>query len=129
MVYLPSLQSLFKKPKLNSALSIHILVLYLKSRRSENFFSEWMGITKLLNHVMKPVDADEVDYNGGVYGLDHRVVEDVIKPTMKKRCVLVVNVWGGRKITKVALIIFIPPLLYTPIGWQPIEVAIYFIVL
>jgi hypothetical protein len=71
---------------------VHILVLYLKSGRSKNKFSEWTGITKLLDPVMKPLDADEVDYNGDVCGLGHRVVEDVMKPTMKKRCILVVNV-------------------------------------
>jgi hypothetical protein len=36
--------------------------------------------------------ADEMDYNGGICGLGHRVVEDVMKPTMKKKRVLVVNV-------------------------------------
>jgi hypothetical protein len=123
VVYLPSSQSLFKKPKLNSAPSMHISVLYPKSGGSENLFGEWTGITKLLDPIMKPVDADEVDYNGGVCGLGHKVVEDIMKPTMKKRRVLVVNVWGGRNITEVALVSFIPPLLYIPIGWQPIEVA------
>jgi hypothetical protein len=62
-VYLPSSRSLFKKPKLDSAPSVHISVLYPKSRGSENKFSEWTGITKLLDPVMKPLDADEVDYN------------------------------------------------------------------
>jgi hypothetical protein len=92
VVYLPSSRSLFKKPKLDSAPSMNISVLYPKSRGSKNLFGEWTGITKLLNPVMKPLDADEVDYNGGVCGLGHRVVEDVMKPTMKKRPVLVVNV-------------------------------------
>jgi hypothetical protein len=68
MLYLIPSQSLFKKPKLNSAPSVHISVLYPKSRGSENLFSEWTGITKLLDPVMKPLDADEVDYNGGVAG-------------------------------------------------------------
>jgi hypothetical protein len=77
---------------------------------------------------MKPLDADEVDYNGGIYGLGHRVVEDVMKPTIKKRRVLVVNVWGGRNITEFALVSFIPPLLYTPMGWHLIQVAKNFVV-
>jgi hypothetical protein len=51
-----------------------------------------------------------------VCGLGHRVVEDIMKPTMKKKCVLVVNVWGGGNITEVALVSFISPLLSTPIG-------------
>ena len=92
-------------------------------------FSKWMGTKKLLDPIMKPVDADKVDYNGGVRGLGHRVVEDVMKPTMKKKYVLVVNVWGGGNITEVALINFISLLLSIPISWQPIEVAMYFIVL
>jgi hypothetical protein len=71
---------------------MHISVLYPKSGGSEKKFSEWTGITKLLDPVMKPLDADEVDYNGGVCGLGHRVVEDIMKPTMKKRHVLVLNV-------------------------------------
>jgi hypothetical protein len=78
-------------------------------RSSENLFSEWTGITKLLDHVMKPFDVDEVDYNGGICGLGHRVVEDVMKPIMKKKQVLVVNVWGN--ITEVALASLNPPLL------------------
>jgi hypothetical protein len=87
-----------------------------------------MGITKLLDPIMKPVDADQVDYNGGVCGLGHRVVEDIMKPTMKKKRVLVVNVWGSGNITEIALVSFIFSLLSTPIGWQPIEFAMYFIV-
>jgi hypothetical protein len=92
VVYLPSSRSLFKKLKLDSAPSVHISVLYPKFGGSKNLFSEWMGITKLLDPVMKPVDVEKVDYNGGICGLGHRVVEDVMKPTMKKRHVLVVNV-------------------------------------
>jgi hypothetical protein len=128
MLYLPPLRSLFKKPKFDSAPSMHISILYPKSRGSENLFSEWMGITKLLDPVMKPLDADEVDYNGGVCGLGHRVVEDVMKPTMKKKRVLVVNVWGGGNITEVTLVSLNLPLLCTPIGWQPIQLALNFIV-
>jgi hypothetical protein len=78
--------------------------LYLKLGSSENLFSEWTGITKLLDPIMRPLDADEVDYNGDVCGLGHRVVEDVMKPTMKKTRVLVVNVWGGGNITEAALV-------------------------
>jgi hypothetical protein len=74
VVYLPSLRSLFKKPKLDSAPNVHISILYPKSGGLENLLSEWTGITKLLDLVMKPVDADEVDYNGGICGLGHRVV-------------------------------------------------------
>jgi hypothetical protein len=94
VLYLPPSRSLFKKPKLESAPSVHISVMYPKSRGSENLFSEWTGITKLLNPVMKPLDADEVDYNGGICGLGHRVVEDVIRLIIKKKRVLVVNVWA-----------------------------------
>jgi hypothetical protein len=128
VVYLPSSQSLFKKLKLDSAPSVNILVLYPKSGGSENLFSEWTGITKLLDLLMKPLNTDEVDYNGGVCGLGHRVVEDVMKPTMKKMCVLVVNVWGGGNITEVALVSFNPLLLYTPIDWQSIQVAMNIVV-
>jgi hypothetical protein len=92
VLYLPPSPSLFKKPILDSAPSVPISVLYPKSGGSENLFSEWMGITKLLDPVMRPLDADEVDYNGGFYGLGHRVVQDVMKQTMKKTRVLVVNV-------------------------------------
>jgi hypothetical protein len=95
---------------------VNISVLYPKSGGSKNLFSEWTGITKLLDPVMKPLDANEMDYNGSICGLSHRVVEDVIKPTMKKRRVLVVNVWGSGNITEVALVSFNPPLLYTPIA-------------
>lgn len=129
MLYLPSSRSFFKKPKLHFAPSVYILVLYLESGGPENLFNKWTGITKLLDPVMKPVDADEVDYNSGVCGLGHKVVEDVMKPKMKKRCVLVVNVWDGGNITEVVLISFISPQLSTPIGWQLIEIAVYIIVL
>jgi hypothetical protein len=95
---------------------VHISVLYPKSRGLENLFSKCTGITKVLDPVMKPLDTDEVDYNGGVCGLGHRVVEDVMKPTMKKKRVLVVNVCGGGNITEVELVSLNPPLLYTPIG-------------
>jgi hypothetical protein len=128
VLYLPPSRSLFKKPKLDSAPSVHISVLYPKSRGLENLFSEWTGITKLLDPVMKPLDADEVDYNGGVCGLGHRVVEDVMKPTMKKKRVLVVNVWGGGNITEVVLVSSNPPLLCTHIGWQPIQLPLICIV-
>jgi hypothetical protein len=118
----------FKKPILDSAPSVHISVLYPKSGGSENLFSEWTGITKLLDPIMRLVDADEVDYNGGVCGLGHKVVEDVMKPTMKKNRVLVVNVWGSGNITEAALVSLNPPLLCTPVGWQPIQLALNFIV-
>jgi hypothetical protein len=104
VLYLPPSRSLFKKPILDSTPSVHISVLYPKSRGSENLFGEWTGITKLLDPVMRPLDADEVDYNGGVCGLGHTVVEDVMKPTMKKTRVLVVNVYGGGNITEAALV-------------------------
>jgi hypothetical protein len=77
---------------------------------------------------MRPLDADEVDYNGGICGLGHRVVEDVMKPTMKKKRILVVNVWSGGNITEAALVSLNPPLLCTPIGWQLIQLALNFIV-
>jgi hypothetical protein len=51
-----------------------------------------------------------------------------MKPTMKKTCVLVVNVWGGGNITEAALVSLNPPLLCTPVGWQPIQLALNFIV-
>jgi hypothetical protein len=128
VLYLPPSRSLFKKPKLDSAPSVHISLMYPKSRGSKNLFSEWTGIMKLLDPVMKPLDADEVDNNGGICGLGHRVGEDVMKPTMKKKHVLVVNVWGGGNITKVALVSLNLPLLCTPVGWQPIQLALNFIV-
>jgi hypothetical protein len=128
VLYLPPSRSLFKKPILDSAPSVHISVLYPKSGGSENLFSEWTGITKLLDPVMRPLDADEVDYNGGVCGLGHRVVEDVMKPTMKKNRVLVVNVWGSGNITEAALVSLNPPLLCTPVDWQPIQLALNFII-
>jgi hypothetical protein len=128
MLYLPPPRSLFKKLILDSAPSVHISVLYPKSRDSKNLSSEWTGITKLLDPVMRPLDADEVDYNGNVCGLGHRVVEVVMKPIMKKKRVLVVNVWGGGNITEAALVSLNPPLLCTPVGWQPIQLALNFIV-
>jgi hypothetical protein len=82
VLYLPPSRSLFKKPILDSAPSVHISVLYPKSRCFENLLSERTGITKLLDPVMRPLDVDKVDYNGGVCGLGHKVVEDVMKPTM-----------------------------------------------
>jgi hypothetical protein len=128
VLYLPPSRSLFKKPILDSAPSVHISVLYPKSGGSKFFFSEWTGIRKLLDPVIRPLDMDEVDYNGGICGLGHRVVEDVMKPTMKKTRILVVNVWGGGNITEAALLSLNPPLLCTPVGWQPIELALNFIV-
>jgi hypothetical protein len=128
VLYLPPSRSLFKKPILDSAPSVYISVLYPKSRGFENLFSEWTGITKLLDPVMRPLDADEVDYNSGVCGLGHRVVEYVMKPTMKKKRFLVVNVWGGGNITEAALVSLNPPLLCTPVSWQPIQLALNCIV-
>jgi hypothetical protein len=128
VLYLPPSRSLFKKPILDSAPSVHISVMYPKSGGSENLFNEWTRITKLLDPIMRPIDADEVDYNGGVCGLGHRVAEDVIKATMKKTRVLVVNVWGSGNITEAALVSLNPPLLCTPVGWQPIQLTLNFIV-
>jgi hypothetical protein len=115
VLYLPSSQAFFKKLKFDSASSVHISILYPKSRGSENLFSKWTGITKLLDPIMKSLDADKVNYNGGVCGLGHRVVEDVMRPTMKKKRVLIVNVWGSGNITKVALVSLNPPLLCIPV--------------
>jgi hypothetical protein len=49
-----------------------------------------------------------------------------MKPTMKKTRVLVVNVWGGGNITEAALVSLNPPLLCTPVGWQPIQLVLNF---
>ena len=111
VLYLSLLRLFFKRPKFDSTPSVHISVLYPMSRGSEDLFSAWMGITKLLDPVIKPFDADEVDYNGSDSELGHRVVEDVIKPTMKTKCILVVNVWGSGNITEVELVSFNPSLL------------------
>ena len=62
---------------------------------------------------MKPLNADEVDYNGSVCRLGHQIMEDIMKPTMKKRHILVVNVWDGGNMTEVVFVSFNPPLLYT----------------
>jgi hypothetical protein len=51
-----------------------------------------------------------------------------MKPIMKKKRVLVVNVWGGENITEVALVSSNPPLLCTPVGWQPIQLTLNCIV-
>jgi hypothetical protein len=51
-----------------------------------------------------------------------------MKPTMKKKHVLVVNVWGGGNITEVALVSSNLPLLCTPVDWQPIQLALICIV-
>ena len=74
------------------------------------------------------LDVDEVDYNGGVCRLGHRVMENIMKPTMKKKHFLVVNAWGGGNTTEIALVSLNPPLLYLPIGWQWIQLALNFIV-
>jgi hypothetical protein len=55
VLYLPPSRLFFKKPKFDSAPSVHILVMYLKSGGSENLFNEWTGITKLLDLVIKPL--------------------------------------------------------------------------
>jgi hypothetical protein len=77
---------------------------------------------------MKPLDADEVDYNGGICGLGHKIVEDVLKPTMKKTRLMVMNVWGGGSITEVVLVSLNPPLFYIPIGYQPIQLGLNMII-
>ena len=120
VLYLPPLRSLFKKLKLDSAPSMHISVLYPKSRGSEDLFNEWTRITKLLDPIMKPLDADEVDYNSGICRLGHKVMEDVMKPSMKKKVVLVMNVWRGGNISEVALVSFNRLLLYILVSYQPI---------
>jgi hypothetical protein len=128
VVYLPPLQSLFKKPKFNSTSNVHFLIMYPKSGGSENTFSQWIGITKLLDPVMKPLDVD-VDYNGNVYGLGHKVVEDILKPTTKKWPFLVVNVQGGGYITEIPLISSNPLLFSTPISCKPIGLSMNVIVI
>lgn len=64
-------------------------------------------MSMLLDFVMKPLDLDEVDYNGGNCGIGHKVVEGVLKSTIKNRPILIVKLWGGGNITKVALVNFI----------------------
>lgn len=102
--------------------------MYPKSRGTENTFSQWIGITKLLDLVMKFLDAD-VDYNSSVYGLGHKVVEDILKPTTKKWPFLVVNGWGGGFNIEVPLISLNPPLLSILIGCKPIGLSMNVIVI
>jgi hypothetical protein len=70
----------------------------------------------LLDFVMKPLDSNEVDYNGGNCGIGHKVVEDVLKSTIKNRPILVVKLWGVGNITKVALVNFIMLILSLLVG-------------
>jgi hypothetical protein len=64
----------------------------------DNKFNEFSGITKLLDLVMKSLEVDEVDYNGG-----HKVVEDILNPIIKNSCILVVNVWDDGYIIEFVL--------------------------
>jgi hypothetical protein len=44
---------------------------------------------------MKPHDLDEVNYNGGNCNIGHKVLKDLMKPTVKNQAFLVVSLRGG----------------------------------
>lgn len=87
---------------------------------TNNPINEFTGITKLLELVMNFLDLDKVNYNGGIFRIGHKVVEVIMKPIIKNKFVLIVNLWNGGNITKVALVSFIMRALSLPIGCQPI---------
>jgi hypothetical protein len=76
---------------------------------------------------MKPLDVDEVDYNGGICEIGLKIVEDLLKPTVKNSSILVVNVWGNGNIIEVALVSSTLFSHSTPIGCQPIQLSINYI--
>ena len=76
---------------------------------------------------MKPLDVDEVDYNGGMCKIGLKVVEDLLKPTMKNSSILIINVWGDGNIIEVVLISSTLFSHSTPISYQPIQLSINYI--
>ena len=53
---------------------------------------------------MKAYDLDNVDYNGGNCGIGHKVLEDIMKPTMKNQYNLVISLWNGGNVTKMEVL-------------------------
>ena len=78
MLYLPAPQLQFKKFLLDFVTNVYLSITYLKTRSSDNPFSDFIGIIKLLDPIIKPLDWDKVNYKGGIYGIGHKLVELVI---------------------------------------------------
>lgn len=56
-----------------------------------------------MDPMLKSVDGG-IDWNDGACGVSHAVLEQLLKPAVRKTPVLIINVWGGGNITEIAMV-------------------------
>ena len=104
--YTPSIRAGFKKSDLDALPHVTLSLSYPRSLAEGDLFrgfKKFTGIQKPLdwNHVC-PVGA--VDWNDGLCGVDHDLLEQLLKPSLTAKKSTLVNIWGGGNITEIALV-------------------------
>ena len=104
--YQPHPRAGFKKSELESKPMVALSLTYPKPVPDSdpvNDFKDFTGIKKPLDWYQESAEAD-IDWNAGHCGVDHRLLEQLLKPTVKDTAVTVINVWGGGNITEIAMV-------------------------
>jgi len=66
-------------------------------------FKKFTGIPKPLEPFNFPI-AGEVDWNNSLCEVSHRLLELLLKPSMKRSLATVINIWDGGNIIGIALV-------------------------
>jgi hypothetical protein len=104
--YQPSPRGGFLRGEIETKPMVTLTLTFPKpDNRAEIFpvFKRFTGINKSLDWYHVDVEG-EVDWNGGMCGVGHGLLEQLMKPTLKSKDALVINVWGGGNVTEIALV-------------------------
>jgi hypothetical protein len=121
--YQPHPRAGFKKSDFDAKPLVTLTLTFPKrGEDSDHFdvFKRFTRIKKPLDWYQESADGD-VDWSGGDCGVSHKVLEQLLKPTVKDLAVTVINVWGGGNITEIAMVSISYHLPYTLPAYLPLH--------
>ena len=142
-MYLPSTEQSFRKSVMDPRPVVHLIYYYptvVDQQEEFHTFSEFSGIKKELDPCWnESLKAPSKDWAGGKCGVALPLLKQALFPTLKKYNYRVVNIWGGRNVTALALLCSLfeycmragsdAPLLFLCIGGPPIQLYTIFVML
>ena len=107
-MYLPSTKRSFRKSVMDPRPVVHLIHYYpiaVDQREEFHTFSEFSGIKKELDPCWdESLKAPSEDWAGGKCSVALSLLKQALLPALKKYDCRVVNIWGGRNITALALV-------------------------
>ena len=107
--YLPSVRGRFKKSDLDAVAHVTLSLSYPTPNPQRDLFSgfkKFTGIPKPLDwNFITPEGA--IDWNGGLCGVNHTLLEQLLKPSLSAKTSTLVNIWDGGNVTEIALVRYI----------------------